>query len=400
MRVLFLTHRLPYAPNRGDRVRAFHIVRALAPRVQLELVSLAHDDDELAQAEGMRGLGVRVTALRVPAARNYAGAAVRLAGKRPLTHLLLDAPGLRAALTQIVSDRPPDVVLAYCSGMARFALEPPLAGLPLVVDLVDVDSEKWAALSRSAAAPRRWIYRREARYLRQFERRLARHAQATLVVNERERAAFDEIAPGADIRVVPNGVDLEPLAPASPPDERPRVVFCGVMNYAPNVEAVLWFAREVWPAIRRRRPDARFVVVGSEPTAAIRALASADDGIDVTGTVPDVRRHLWDSAAAVAPLLTARGVQNKVLEAIAAGLPAVVTPPVFEGLPASVRPACRVADSAEAFAHETVSYLAMTGAQRRAVAAAADLRGLAWETQLRPLVGILADATGPAAIAI
>jgi polysaccharide biosynthesis protein PslH len=393
VRVLFLTHRLPYAPNRGDRIRAFHIVRTLAPRVQLEVVSLVHDEDEAAEAERLRALGVGVAVFQTPRLKNYASAVAQLAGTRPLTHILLDAPGLTPALARLVRERPPDVVLAYCSGMARFALESPLAGLPLVADLVDVDSQKWAALSTSASWPKRWVYRREASYLESFERRIAQHASAMLVVNEREREALRRIAPAANIRVVPNGVDLGPLARPASIAREPRFVFCGVMNYAPNVDAAVWFSKNVWPAIRAQRPDARFVVVGSNPTASVQALASAGNGIEVTGTVADVRPYLWQSAVAVAPLLTARGVQNKVLEAIGAGLPAVVTSQVFEGLPAAVRPGCREADSAAAFARESLSLLELSEKEREAVAASADLASLSWEAQLEPLHALLAEAT-------
>jgi polysaccharide biosynthesis protein PslH len=400
VKVLFLTHRLPYAPNRGDRLRAFHIARTLAPRVDLEIVSLTHDADELAQVGRLEALGARVTAVPVPRLRTYAKAMAHLAGERPLTHLLLDAPGMTDTLHRIVRERPPDVVLAYCSGMARFALQPPLSGIPLVVDLVDVDSQKWAALSQSSRPPMRWIYGREALCLAAFERTMTSAATATAVVNDRERDALRTVAPGARIAVVPNGVDLRPLIPRSAPTERPCLVFCGVMNYTPNIDGVLWFCQNVWPAVRGRRPDAELLVVGSDPVPAIRRLHSPDNGIDVTGTVDDVRPYLWRSAVAIAPLLTARGIQNKVLEAVGAGLPAVVSAQVMEGLPAAVHPACRVGASAELFAEETLRLLALSGSERRQLAGTADLSELTWESQLRPLHDLLTDSDGPQAIAV
>jgi sugar transferase (PEP-CTERM/EpsH1 system associated) len=400
LRVLFLTHRLPYAPNRGDRIRAFHIAQTLARSVDLEIVSLAHDPEELAQVSRLEAVGARVTAVPVPRWRTYGKAALHLAGNRPLTHLLLDAPGMAETLGRIVRERPPDVVLAYCSGMARFAIQPPLSDIPLVVDLVDVDSQKWAALSHSSRWPMRWIYGREARCLAEFERRMTGVAAATLVVNDRERDALRAIAPGARVAVVPIGVDLQPLVPRGAPAERPRVVFCGVMNYTPNVDGALWFCQNVWPAVRARRPDAELVVVGSDPVRAIRRLHSTENGIDVTGTVDDVRPFLWRSAVAIAPLLTARGIQNKVLEAVGAGLPAVVSHQVFEGLPAAVRPACRVGVSADLFAEETLTLLSLSPAERRQIAASADIAELTWESQLRPLHDLLADSTRHRAIAV
>jgi len=400
MRVLYLTHRLPYAPNRGDRIRAYHTIRTLAAHAEIEVVSLVHDEGEMAQADRLRDMGVRVTSLRVPRLRNLASAAIRLAGRVPLTHLLLDTPDIAATLQRIVRDRAPDVVLAYCSGMARFALEPPLAGLPVVVDLVDVDSQKWATLSQSSRWPMRWIYEREAHCLAAFERRMSEAAAATIVVNERERDALRALAPAAEVAVVPNGVDLQPLIPHGAPAERPRVVFCGVMNYTPNVDGALWFCQHVWPAVRRRRPDAEFLIVGSDPAPAVRRLHSPQAGIEVTGTVDDVRPYLWRSAVAVAPLLTARGIQNKVLEAVGAGLPAVVTAQVFEGLPAAVRPACRVGASAASFAETALALLAMSPSERRQAAASADMTELTWESQLRPLYHLLANSGARQAIAV
>src|SRR5262249_55942107 len=158
---------------------------------------------------------------------------------------------------------------------------------------------------------KRFIYSREARRLAPFERSLVERAHATTVVNEREAEALRRLAPNASIQVMPNGVDVVGLKPVGPPTGSADVVFCGVMNYEPNVEAVLWFANHVWPLVRRSRPDARFVIVGSAPVPAVRRLAAPQSGIEVTSAVPDVRKYLWKAAVAVAPIHMARGVQNK-----------------------------------------------------------------------------------------
>lgn len=392
MRVYFLTHRLPYAPNRGDRVRSFHIVRSLVRQVELTVVSLTGDRQESAHADQLRQLGVEVLTFEVPRWMNRIKATTQLTTARPLTHLLLDAPGIGSALQSLIVARPPDVVLAYCSGMARFAMESPLDRFPFVVDLVDVDSAKWAALAGIAEWPRRWLYRREARLLSHFERDSAMRASCTLVVNDREAQLLREIAPDTVIRVLPVGVDLTALAPPSPPAADATIVFCGVMNYPPNIQAVVWFTEQVWPRIRLRRPDARFAIVGSDPAMEIRRLADLPAGVIVTGSVPDVRQYLWNAAVSIAPLKIARGVQTKVLEAVAAGLPAVVTSQVRDGLPAEIWPACRVADSAEDFASEILSLLNLTGDARRALARQAALEPLSWETRLGPLTEILSRA--------
>ncbi len=214
MRVLYLTHRLPYAPNRGDRIRAFHTLRVLRPRAQVDIVSLVQDSGELAHVGALaeQGLADHVDVAPVPRLRNFAAGALRLGSATPLTHVLLDSPAMSQLLGRIVAERRPDVVLAYCSGMARFAFGPHLAGLPVVLDMVDVDSFKWKALAAGSRGPIRWIYRREARRLAAFEAEATKRAVATVVVNDRERAALQTIAPGASIEVVPSGVDAQVLA--------------------------------------------------------------------------------------------------------------------------------------------------------------------------------------------
>src|SRR5258707_9143940 len=162
MRVLFLTHRLPYAPNRGDRIRAYHILRSLCGYADVDLLSFVHDDDEAAHAGDVKAIGARLTVARVARARNLVRAAAALTGRRPLTHVLLDAPGIDATIRQLCDARQFDVVLAYCSGMAKFAVAPPLSNLPFVLDLVDVDSQKWSDVAARTAPPLKWGYRREA----------------------------------------------------------------------------------------------------------------------------------------------------------------------------------------------------------------------------------------------
>jgi sugar transferase (PEP-CTERM/EpsH1 system associated) len=392
MKVLILTHRLPYAPNRGDRVRAHHIVRLLAARADVRVVSLVHDREEAAQADTLRQLGVGVATARVPRARNLVTAALALPTATPLTHALLHAPAMRAAIETATTKWFPDVVLAYCTGVAPLALAPPLDAVPLVLDVVDVDSAKWAAFAEASRFPRAWIYRREARCLGAFERRAVGSAFAATVVNERERDMLVRGCRGADVHVVPNGVDVGALTPREDPADEERVIFTAVFDYAPNTDGALWFARRVWPLVRAARPTATLTLAGASPTRAIRQLAVLDPSIEVTGAVPDMRPYLWRSAVAVAPLHQARGVQNKVLEAAAAGLPSVVTSQVWNGLPAEVLAACRQGDTPEQFAAHVIDLLTMAPAARRRHAERARLVDLAWPKRLAPLVDLVERA--------
>lgn len=392
MRILYLTHRLPYAPNRGDRVRAFHTLRLLGGRADVDLVSLVHDADEADHAQDLRALTASTTTLRVSRLRNLPRAVHALGTSRPLTHILLDAPTLDRSIREVVGRHRPDVVLAYCSGMARLVLEPPLDDVPFVLDLVDVDSQKWTELAERSAGPRAWIYRREARHLGAFEALAMTRAAATTVVNQREAGEARRLAPHADVQVAGNGVDLDALRPPAHAVREARVVFCGVMNYRPNEDGAIWLATHVWPLVLARRPHARLTLLGSNPTARLRSACRADDTIELTGTVPDVRPHLWRSKLAVAPLQVARGLQNKVLEALAAGLPTVVTPAVAEGLPLPVRHACPVAATPEGFAAAICDLLDLGDDDRRARVARAALEALDWHRSLAPLWDLLQAA--------
>ena len=391
MRILVLTHRLPYAPNRGDRLRLYHVLKHLKPRAQIELVSLVHDREEAAHVTEMSDLADRVTTLQVPWLRTRLSGVLALAGDTPLTHALLNAPRAREVLADIVAERPPDVVYAFCSGIAQWAVSPPLDKLPLVIDFVDMDSQKWRELAERGRLPLSWIHRREAACLQDFERLVGTRAAACLVVNEREAAIARRIAPTANVYSIPNGVEIDRLRPPEVPPETSRVVFCGVMNYGPNHLGMMWFVRDVWPLILAARPDATLAIVGADPQRALIRLCASFPSITVTGRVADVRPWLWESAVGVAPLLIARGVQNKALEAVAAGLPIVVTKAVAAGLPA-LGEAALVADDAPTFATAVIEILGVTATARRARALSADLGPLQWQHTLKPLWPLLESA--------
>ena len=394
MRVLFLTHRVPYAPNRGDRIRAYHILRYFKTAgVPVCVVALAHDKAEEAAATGLQDLVDAAHIVRVTWIRNFVKASLQLAQHRPMTHALLDSPSMRPVLERVCHEWRPDVVLAFCSGMARFAMEPPLNSLPFVVDMVDVDSFKWEALAAHVRGPRRWLYRREARLLRRFEADVTRAARATLVVSARECEALRSLDAAFTPLVLPVGIDVDTFRNTGQPSTSPEVVFTGVFSYEPNEHGAMWLIERVWPLVRARHPRAHLTLVGMGPGRGLQVQAARAD-VEVTGAVDDVRPYLWRASVAVAPLATARGVQTKVLEALAAGLPVVVTTPVHEGLPEQVRSACRRADSPEEFARAVGDLLDRAGQGASVSDPHAALESLTWERSLAPLGGVLARAAG------
>lgn len=391
MRVLFLTHRLPYPPNRGDRIRAYHLLKALAGISEVSLISLVHDDHERADAASLAGIAARVETAMVTPWRNRARAALALLTRTPLTHVLLDSPDMPRLLNDVVASSRPDVVVSYCSGMAQYAMRAPLHDIPFVLDFVDMDSAKWTLLGQLAPWPLSAIYRREGVQLRRFEGDAAQQAAVVTVVNQRELDILTTITTSSRAVVVQNGVDVDRYRVGNAARVEGTVVFCGVFDYPPNEQGAMWLAREVWPLVRQARPDARLLLVGMNPTARVRAL-SEDPSITVTGAVPDVVPYLAESVVAAAPLLVARGLQNKVLEAVAADLPTVVTPAVMEGLPQTVRSACRAAAEPAAFAAAVVRFLEMSPAERLETVASADLDSLRWDRQLVAFLNVVQQA--------
>lgn len=391
MKILALTHRLPWAPNRGDRIRAYHVLRALAARHEIHLLSLVHDDEEERRVADVGEWLATVRSVRVPRKTNLLKAGLTLPTSIPLTFSLLDAPGLTEDLSAMAGHLHPDVVFAYCSGMARLLALPAVSSRASIIDMVDMDSAKWQSLGLTTSPPMAWIYRREARLLARAEADQMRHARVTTVVNDREAQTARAIAPDADVRVVENGIDVGGFSPPNPPEASAQVVFCGVMSYQPNAETAQFLAERVWPLVRGKHGGARLALVGSDPPAMVKRLETTDRSIVVTGHVADVRPWLWESAVAAAPIRTARGIQNKVLEAVAAGLPCVISSAVAAGLPAEVLTACDIADDAEACARRISALLSLTADQRRAKARSAVLERLSWDARLRPMIDLFEE---------
>lgn len=324
--LLYLVHRLPYPPNKGDKVRSYHVLKHLLAGHRVFLGTFVDDPDDAQHVPTLQALCADVCAvpLHPPAAKLRSLGA--LATGKPLTLDYYRDARLDRWVRSTVQAQAIDAVIVFSSSMAQYTRH--AAGLPVLVDLVDVDSAKWTEYARARPWPMSWLYRREGERLLAYEREVAAAARSTFLVTEKEAELFRSLAPecAGRVQALGNGVDADFFAPdaqrASPfaAGELP-LVFTGAMDYWPNVDAVVWFASQVLPALRQRWPALRFHIVGRSPTPAVQALAG--DGVSVSGTVPDVRPYLQHAAAVVAPLRLARGVQNKVLEAMAMARPVV-----------------------------------------------------------------------------
>jgi sugar transferase (PEP-CTERM/EpsH1 system associated) len=394
MKILFLAHRVPYPPNRGDRIRSYQILRFLAARHEVHLACTSDEPWTTSSAEHLAELCPRVFISPPARQRRWLSAAASFIRGRSATQGLFHSRRLGQTIDDWAATQNYDAVFAYCSSMAPYLLRPGLRHLPAVVDLVDVDSLKWMNYSAGSSGPKRLLYAIEADRVAKLERMCDDRAAALTVVSENEAADLLRSCPSSDCHIVPNGVDLNYFAfePETANSAMPGCVFVGAMDYPPNVDAVCWFVRDIWPAIRERYPMARFQIVGHNPVSAVDCLRGVE-GIEIMGAVPDVRKFLYDAQVVVAPLRIARGVQNKVLEAMACGRAVIASTAALTGLHAvDGRETCR-ADTVEEWKLSVLSLLA--DSRRRAQLAHAARRYVEnrhdWPTCLRPLEKIFHD---------
>ena len=396
--LLFLVHRIPYPPDKGDKIRSYHLLRHLARRYRVHLGAFVDDPEDWRHADALRSLCESVHLVEIRPTLAKLGALGGLVTGAALTLGYYRHPDMAAWVRQRL-DAGVRRVVGYSSAMAQFVID--TQGLRRVMDFVDMDSDKWRQYADSRPWPLSWLYRREADRLLTWERRVAATFDASLFVSEQEAADFRRAAPETADRVgwYDNGVDADYFSPERDYDNpypagTEVLVFTGAMDYWPNVDAVTWFAREVFPTIRAQRPAAAFYVVGSRPAAEVQALAR-EPGVQVTGRVPDVRPYLAHAAAAVAPLRIARGVQNKVLEAMAMARTVVVSPQALEGIRALPGEEVVLADGPEAYVQ--ASLRALQGLDLGPAARRRVLHDHAWDACLAKVDGLI-DADGARSI--
>ena len=345
MNILFLSQRVPYPPNRGDKITTWRLVERMKRTHDVACIAFAHGAEDVAAARELDAKGISTVAIPYDDRWKKIASLPLLLTSRPLT---LGVYGSRALQAQV--DRAmqcADLAYAYSSSMGAF-LEPH-ATKPRVMHFGELDSDKWRQYAERARFPMSFVYRREQRTLLEFERRIARSFSENVLCTPLERQVFEREIPGASSTVLRNGVDLDHYRPSKSPPERGHIVFTGVMNYFPNVDGCVFFVEDILPRVRAEFPEARFTIVGSHPTSAVTKLASIP-GVTVTGFVDDTRTWLSKAAISVAPLRIARGIQNKVLEALAMGLPTIGTTCATQGVDGVAGRDFLVADDALSFA--------------------------------------------------
>jgi sugar transferase (PEP-CTERM/EpsH1 system associated) len=335
--LMFLCHRIPYPPNKGDKIRSFNILRHLAARHVVHLAAFVDDPEDWQHLAALRELCGSVELVPLPRRQALLRSATGFLTGEPLGLPYYRNRELQRWCTaRLTGERAVDGVFVFSSTMAQYALQ--ARDMPRVLDLCDVDTDKWRQYALRRRWPLNWVYRREARLLEACEREYARRFDAVLLVSEVEATLFRQIAPEAAERTsaLRNGVDTVFFDPELPhpmpfPAEQRALVFTGAMDYWANADAVAWFAEKVLPLIRQRCAQAHFWIVGSRPAEAVQRLARLP-GVTVTGSVPDVRPYLAHAQLVVAPLRVARGVQNKVLEALSMARPVIASSAALDGL--------------------------------------------------------------------
>jgi sugar transferase (PEP-CTERM/EpsH1 system associated) len=391
MRILYVCRRVPFPPDRGDKIAAFNHIRRLAGHHELHVFCLGDGAADLDNISGLEAFAKSVTAAPVGELTIRLRALEALFTGQPLSVAALNEAKLHRAIRQKFAELRPDLIIVYSCNMAQFVNF--FAGVPRIMHFGDLDSLKWRQYAERSTPPLQWIYSMEEKRLLAYERYIAHAFSHALVHTEFEKRDFQRLIPGIPVAVVGNGVDLDYFRPSSETKRPASMVFTGVMDYRPNVDAVVWFCNDILPRVQSEIPGANFTICGSRPVRAVRRLARRS-GVTVTGWVPDARPYLDRAELFVAPLRMARGVQNKLLEALAMGLPCVASTTARRGTELADGAGILAADDPAEFARHVVDLLQDDArraemARRARAAAEANYR---WEAQLSRLDQIVAAA--------
>jgi sugar transferase (PEP-CTERM/EpsH1 system associated) len=391
--LLFLSHCMPWPPNKGEKIRAWNILRHLSAKFHVHVGCVVDDPAALDHVSRLRDICASVGAFPIDRRRQKYRALLHARPGKPLMPDFYFAPALQRWVDETAALVRFDAVYIYT--VAMFPYVAALAGATRILDAVDIDSEKWAEYALKSRYPMRAVWAREGRTLLAYERQAAAACERTLFVSAPEAARFAALAPEVAARVaaVENGVDLERFSPervfVSPFDDTVHnVVFTGTMDYWPNADAVIHFAQDILPALTARVPGIEFWVVGANPGPAVQVLGGLP-GVHVTGRVEDVRPYVAHASAIVCPLRLARGIQNKVLEGMAMGRPVVASLPAFEGVRAQAGRDVLVAEGVQGWVDALCDVLEGRRAELGGFARAAMEHAYAWSSVLSALDRVL-----------
>lgn len=392
MRIFFICQRVPFPPDRGDKITTFNEIRHLSTAHEVHVFCLGDGAGDLDNIPGLRPYVKSVTAVPVSGPTSRLRALAALVTGKPLSVAAFNEAALHKAIIGKYSQLPPDLVYAFSCNMAQYAEH--FAGVPRIAQFQERDSLKWAQYAKHSRIPFRWIYRLEAKRLLAYERHIARRFAHVVVCTPGEKCDLEHTFPGVPVSIVGNGVDLDYFRSSGESKCPGSLVFTGVMDYFPNADAVLWFCNEILPRVQTQIPQASLTICGNRPTAAVRRLAKRP-GVEVTGWVPDIRPYLDRAEVFVAPLRIARGVQNKVLEALAMGLPCVASTAAWTGTLIPRGTGILVGDDPNEFAAHIVRLLRDPALRTEMAVKAREAAEIKhrWEEQLAALDQVVAAVT-------
>lgn len=339
--LLFLCHRIPFPANKGDKITTFNLMKYLSERFELYLGCFIDDPFDVQYKDDVRKFCKDVCFINIENRSQLSSGISSLMKSRPVSITHYDSPELQDWIDTKIDEHNIEKLFIYSSGMAQFVEDSKYKNKVRVLDMADVDSDKWLQYANNKPIFSSWIYTREYKLLKSYEQKLLADFQAITLITDEERDLFRSLSASEykeKIVTLSNGVDTEYFSPLAsfdytdkPDTHQKMICFTGAMDYWANVDAVVWFCEEVWPKLKILEPELVFYIVGGKPTEKVQKLAILD-GVYVTGRVVDVRPYVAASQCCVGPLRIARGVQNKVLEAMAMAKPVVMTSMAQEGI--------------------------------------------------------------------
>jgi len=362
MRILCLTSRLPYPPNRGDRLRAFHFIEHLSQEHELSLASFIASESERDHLPALRSYCRDVRVLPMSPLRSALGVALNIWRTEPLQVLYYRLGAMQRMVDNMVATSNFQAIYVHLFRMAPYVTH--YDQIYRIADLTDVISREIDLSLPYRGLASRAVYGIEKNRIARYERRIAQAFEESWLISQSDRLALARECPGANIRLVPNGVDLEQFHPTGEQAVPHSLIFVGHLRVLHNIDAATYLAQEVLPLVQREIGTCKLSIVGADPAPQIRRLAE-EPAVTVTGFVPDLNEHLNRSAVFVAPLRFAAGIQNKVLEAMAAGRPVVTTSLINDGLGAEPGRQILVADDAQATARQITRLLADAALRKR-----------------------------------
>lgn len=375
--LLYLTHRIPYPPNKGDKIRSYHLLQHLRKHFRVYLGTFIDDEQDWQYVNHMNSFCEETCFIKLDPLLARMRSIIYLFSGMPLTLPYYRSAKLSSWVNHQLEKSDIKHAVIFSSAMAQYISKTNITSR--IVDFVDVDSDKWGQYALTKVWPQKWIYQREAELLLRYERHIAKECNYVTFVSEKEADLFKQLCPDVSNKITyfNNGVDTTFFSPSQhfvnpyQPDTK-VLVFTGAMDYWPNIDAVRWFANEIFPTIHKRIHDVEFYIVGARPSKMVQELTSIP-GVKVTGSVDDIRPYLAFSEIAIAPLRIARGIQNKVLEAMAMEKVVVASPQALEGITAKPDAEILVAEGVEEYINQLTSLLQNS---RSEIARAARLRVL------------------------